>query len=152
MYPAGFAVRATAFLIDGVFRFGILMVCGMALGAGGRVGSGLLLIALFTINWLYSPIFELLPAAATPGKRIMGLHVLMASGLPITPAGCLIRNLLRAVDFLPLMYAFGIICILLRQDARRLGDLAGGTIVAYRSELQTPGTLGAGEPIRHRCR
>jgi uncharacterized RDD family membrane protein YckC len=147
IYPAGFAVRATAFLIDGLLRLGILSVCGVALGAGGRVGAGLLFIALFAINWLYAPIFELLPAAATPGKRIMGLHVLMASGLPITPAGCLIRNLLRAVDFLPLMYAFGIICILLRRDARRLGDLAGGTVVAYRSPLPTADAFGAGEPI-----
>jgi uncharacterized RDD family membrane protein YckC len=147
MAPAGFAVRATAFLIDGALRVGILGASGVALGSGGRVGSGLLLITLFVINWLYSPIFELLPAAATPGKRVMGLHVLMASGLPITPAGALIRNLLRAVDFLPLMYGFGILCILLRQDARRLGDLAGGTLVAYRSPVRGPGTLGAGEPV-----
>ncbi len=147
MVPAGFPVRATAFLIDGVLRFGILAASGVALGAGGRVGSGLMLIALFVINWLYSPIFELMPAAATPGKRVMGLHVLMASGLPITPAGSLLRNLLRAVDFLPLMYGFGILCMLLRQDARRLGDLAGGTLVAYRRAVPEPGTLGTGEPV-----
>ncbi len=146
MHPAGFAVRAAAFLIDGMLRFGILVACGTALGAGGRVGAGLMFIVLFVINWLYGPIFELLPAAATPGKRLMGLQVLMANGLPLTPAGCLIRNLLRAVDFLPLMYAFGIICILLRRDARRLGDLAGGTLVAYRSPVQASGSFGAGEP------
>lgn len=147
MVPAGFAVRATAFLIDGVLRIGIVAASGVALGSGGRVGSGLLLITLFVINWLYSPIFELLPAAATPGKRVMGLHVLMTNGLPITPAGALIRNLARAVDFLPLMYGFGILCILLRPDARRLGDLAGGTLVAYRSPVRRPETLGTGEPV-----
>lgn len=146
LHPAGFAARAAAFLIDGTLRFGILVACGTALGAGGRVGSGLMFVVLFTINWLYAPIFELLPAAATPGKRLMGLHVLMANGLPLTPAGCLIRNLLRVVDFLPLMYAFGIICILSRRDARRLGDLAGGTLVAYRRPLQIRGEFGAGEP------
>jgi uncharacterized RDD family membrane protein YckC len=147
MHPAGFAVRSTAFLIDALLRAGILMVCGMALGAGGQFGTGMMFIVLFAINWLYPAVFELLPAAATPGKRIMGLQVLMANGLPITPAGCLIRNLLRAVDFLPLMYAFGIICILLRRDSRRLGDLAGGTLVAYRNELQPAGSFGAGEPV-----
>ena len=146
MVPAGFAVRSTAFLIDALLRVGILIACGTALGAGGRFGTGLMFIVLFAINWLYPVVFELLPAAATPGKRIMGLHVLMANGLPITPAGCLIRNLLRVVDFLPFMYAFGIICILLRPDARRLGDLAGGTVVAYRSELRPAGSFGAGEP------
>jgi uncharacterized RDD family membrane protein YckC len=147
MHPAGFAVRTTAFLIDALLRVGILMACGTALGAGGHFGTGLMFMILFAINWLYPIVFELLPAAATPGKRITGLHVLMANGLPVTPAGCLIRNLLRVVDFLPLMYAFGIICMLLRRDARRLGDLAGGTLVAYRNELRPAGSFGAGEPM-----
>jgi hypothetical protein len=92
-------------------------------------------------------IFELTAAAATPGKRIMGLVVLMANGLPITPAGCLIRNLLRVVDALPLFYAFGIVCILLRNDSRRIGDLAGGTVVAYRDEVQPGGSLAAADPV-----
>jgi uncharacterized RDD family membrane protein YckC len=145
MYPAGFAVRCTAYLIDLLLRGGILMVCGTALGAGGRFGSGVMFIVLFSVNWLYPIVFEMLPAAATPGKRIMGLQVLMANGLPLTPAACLIRNLLRFVDFLPLMYACGIICMLLRRDARRLGDLAGATLVAYRRELQPAGSFGVGE-------
>jgi hypothetical protein len=105
-------------------------------------------VALFAVNWLYPVVFELLPGAATPGKRMLGLHVLMADGLPITPAGCLIRNLLRVVDFLPLMYGFGILCVLLRRDARRLGDLAGGTLVAYLPELPPAGAFAAGEPIQ----
>jgi uncharacterized RDD family membrane protein YckC len=145
--PAGFVVRCTAFLIDALIRVGILMVCGIALGAGGRFGSGLMFIVLFLINWMYPIIFELTAAAATPGKRIMGLCVVMASGLPLTPAGCLIRNLLRAVDLLPILYAFGAISILLRRDSRRIGDLAAGTVVAYRDEVQLQGTFGDGEPV-----
>jgi uncharacterized RDD family membrane protein YckC len=145
--PAGFAVRATAFLIDAAIRMVFLMICSTALAAGGKFGGGVLLIFLFVLNWLYPVIFELTAAAATPGKRIMGLVVLMANGLPITPAGCLIRNLLRVVDALPLFYAFGIVCILLRNDSRRIGDLAGGTVVAYRDEVQPAGSLAAADPI-----
>ena len=145
--PAGFAVRATAFLIDAAIRIVLLMICSTALAAGGKFGGGVLLIFLFVLNWLYSVIFELTAAAATPGKRIMGLVVLMANGLPITPAGCLIRNLMRVVDALPLCYAFGIVCILLRNDSRRIGDLAGGTVVAYRDEVQPAGSLAAADPI-----
>jgi uncharacterized RDD family membrane protein YckC len=145
--PAGFAVRATAFLIDALIRILLSMICASAVGAGGHFGSGLLLIALFIINWLYPVIFELTAAAATPGKRIMGLYVLMASGLPITPASCLIRNLVRFVDLLPVLYAFGIVSILLRSDSRRLGDLAGGTVVAYRDDVQPAGALAEGAPI-----
>jgi hypothetical protein len=106
----------------------------------------LFLISAFVINWLYPVLFEMSAAAATPGKRIFGLYVLMANGLPITPAGCLIRNLLRVVDMLPLLYAFAIVAVLLRRDSRRLGDLAAGTVVAYRHEVAVAGTLADGVP------
>jgi uncharacterized RDD family membrane protein YckC len=143
--PAGFAVRATAFLIDGAIRFVFLMICATALVSGGGLGVG----ARFRggLFFIAPVIFELTAAAATPGKRVMGLVVLMANGLPITPAGCLIRNLLRVVDALPLFYAFGIVCILLRNDSRRIGDLAGGTVVAYRDDVQPAGSLAAADPF-----
>ncbi len=146
MRPAGFAVRATAFIIDALIRFGILSVLGTIFASAGRMGVGLLLIGLFIINWLYPVIFELLPAAATPGKRVMGLQVIMANGLPLTPAGSLTRNLLRAVDVLPAMYACAIVCILLRRDACRLGDLAAGTLVVYRDKPEVAGIIGDGLP------
>lgn len=145
--PAGFPVRCSAFLIDLLIRFGALSVCSVPLAAAGRFGSGLTYIALFIVNWLYAVLFEMSAAAATPGKRIMGIYVTMANGMPITPAGCLIRNLLRAVDFLPLFYAFGAISMLLRDDARRLGDIAAGTVVAYRNDPPPTGSFGEGEPI-----
>jgi uncharacterized RDD family membrane protein YckC len=145
--PAGFAVRCTAFLIDVFIRFFILSGLGTALGVAGHFANGAMFIILFIVNWLYPVIFELTPIAATPGKQIMGLQVMMANGLPITPAGCLTRNLMRAVDLLPLMYAFAIVTMLLRRDARRLGDLAGGTVVAYRHEAAVAGAFGQGDPM-----
>lgn len=145
--PAGFAVRCTAFLLDVVIRAAILLGLIAALSTGGHFGTGPLFIVLFVVSWLYPVIFELMPAAATPGKRVLGLQVMMANGLPITPAGCLIRNLMRAVDLLTLMYAFAIVLILFRRDARRLGDLAGGTLVAHRNEVALAGAFGAGEPM-----
>jgi uncharacterized RDD family membrane protein YckC len=145
--PAGFAVRCTAFLIDALIRFSMFLGLVSVLGFGRRFGTGPIFIVVFALNWLYPVIFELTPAAATPGKRIMGLQVMMANGLPITPAGCLIRNLMRVVDLLPLMYAFAIILILLRRDARRLGDLAGGTLVTYRSEAVAVRAIGVGDPV-----
>jgi len=144
--PAGFAARATAFLIDALIRFAVLALCSSVFALGRGVGMGLYLIVAFVINWLYSVVFELSAAAATPGKRALGLYVLMANGLPITPAACLIRNLLRVVDMLPMLYGFAIVCVLLRRDARRLGDLAAGTIVAYRHEVELTGRLADGVP------
>jgi uncharacterized RDD family membrane protein YckC len=145
--PAGFAVRCTAFLIDVFIRFFILSSLGTAFGVAGHFGYGARFIVLFTVNWLYPVIFELTPLAATPGKHAMGLQVMMANGLPLTPGGCLIRNLMRAVDMLPLMYGFAIATMLLRCDARRLGDLAGGTVVVYRHEATVAGAFGEGDPM-----
>jgi uncharacterized RDD family membrane protein YckC len=148
MRAAGFPVRCMAFLIDAAIRYVIVSGLAAALGPGGRVGQGVLLIALFLVLWLYPVIFELTPGAATPGKRAMGIQVTMANGLPLTPAGCLIRNLMRAVDMLPLLYGFAIVSMLLRRDARRLGDLAAGTLVVYRDQASPTGDFGAGEPLR----
>ena len=43
----------------------------------------------------------------------------------------LLRNLLRVVDFLPLMYLTGIITSLFNAQFKRLGDLVAGTLVVY---------------------
>jgi uncharacterized RDD family membrane protein YckC len=134
MRPAGIAARGSAFMLDAAIRLISSGIVLSILSAAGRFGMGLILILLFVVNWLYPVFFELMPSAATPGKRIMGLQVMMANGLPITPAGSLIRNLMRVVDLLPFMYAIGIVAILLRQDMRRLGDLAAGTVVVYKPE------------------
>ncbi len=148
MRAAGFPVRCMAFLIDALIRYATVSGVAITLGSGGRVSAGILLIVVFLILWLYPVIFELTPAAATPGKRAMGIQVMMANGLPLTPAGCLIRNLIRAVDMLPLLYGFAIVSVLLRRDARRLGDLAAGTLVVYRDRASPTGDFGPGDPLR----
>jgi uncharacterized RDD family membrane protein YckC len=147
MRAAGFPVRCMAFLIDAAIRYMAVSTVALTLRVGGRVGTGVLLIVVFLILWLYPVIFELTPAAATPGKRAMGIQVMMANGLPLTPAGCLIRNLMRAVDMLPLLYGFAIVSMLLRRDARRLGDLAAGTLVVYRERPSPIRDFGPGEPV-----
>lgn len=146
LHPAGFPVRCMAFIIDGLIRGVMLAACAGTLSPSGRLGGGLMFIVLFAVNWVYAVIFEMSAAAATPGKRIMGLYVTMADGLPITPAACLIRNLLRVIDFLPLLYASAVVSMLMRRDARRLGDLAAGTVVAYRDETAPKLVFGEGMP------
>jgi uncharacterized RDD family membrane protein YckC len=147
MRAAGFPVRCMAFLIDASIRYMTISTVALTLRVGGRVGTGVLLIIVFLILWLYPVIFELTPAAATPGKRVMGIQVMMANGLPLTPAGCLIRNLMRVVDMLPLLYGFAIVSMLMRRDARRLGDLAAGTLVVYRDRASPLRDFGPGEPL-----
>ncbi|MEP7300366.1 MAG: RDD family protein [Caldimonas sp.] len=129
--PAGVVARCYAFAIDFLIRIAIFIVASIVLGSLGGFGFGIGLVVFFGLEWLYPVVFELSEAAATPGKRAMGLRVVMDSGLPLTPAASLTRNLLRGADFLPFLYAFGLVSMLLRPDFKRLGDLAAGTLVVH---------------------
>ena len=131
LQPAGLVSRTMAFLLDLLIRLGIDLLILMVLGMLGGAGEGIALIGMFGIEWLYPIVFELGRSGATPGKRALGLRVVMDTGLPITPAASFTRNLLRVADFLPLAYAFGILCLLLNRECKRLGDLAAGTLVVY---------------------
>lgn len=97
----------------------------------GGLGMAVWLILLFVCEWFYPTVFELTPSGATPGKRAMGLRVVMDTGLPVTAAASVTRNLLRAADFLPFGYGFAIVSLLLRGDGKRLGDLAAATLVVH---------------------
>src|SRR3982750_1792342 len=129
--PAGVVPRFYAYLVDLLIRFFVFVFVVMFLGRLGGFGGGLAMVVLFLLEWLYPVVFELGPGAATPGKRMVGLTVVMDSGLPITPAASLTRNLLRAADFLPFGYAFGALSMLWRHDFKGLGDLAAGTLVVH---------------------
>ena len=129
--PAGVVPRFYAYLVDAAVRFFFFSITFFFLALLGNFGQGLALVLFFLLEWLYPVAFELSAGAATPGKRMLGLTVVMDSGLPITPAASLTRNLLRAADFLPSFYAFGLLSMLFRHDFKRLGDLAAGTLVVH---------------------
>lgn len=131
LQPAGLVARTMAFLLDLLARLGIDLALAMLLTNLGRFGAGLILICMFCVEWLYPIVFELSRWSATPGKRALGLRVVMDTGLPVTPAASFTRNLLRAADFLPLAYGFGIVSLLLNRECKRLGDLAAGTLVIH---------------------
>lgn len=126
---AGPAPRAIAYLLDLVIRFALLLVV-LPLAAFSGFGTGLILLAVFGLEWLYPVVFEV-RRGATPGKRAMGLMVVHDDGTPVRLPASLIRNLLRAVDFLPMLYGVGLVSMLVDRDFRRLGDLAAGTLVVY---------------------
>jgi uncharacterized RDD family membrane protein YckC len=135
--------------MDALVRMAVLYVAALVLLATnmfGGVGVALMLIGAFLLEWFYPVAFELSRMGATPGKKIFGLTVLMDTGLPITPAASITRNLLRTADFLPFMYGAGIVSMLLRKDFKRLGDLAAGTCVVYRLERTTRVELGSVAP------
>jgi uncharacterized RDD family membrane protein YckC len=129
--PAGLSARCYAFLLDWLIQIFVLSTLGSITQFMGGVGIAVYLIAAFLVNWFYPVAFELSSWGATPGKRAFDLKVVMDSGLPITPAASLIRNLLRVADFLPFFFGFGIASMLMRRDFKRLGDIAAATLVVY---------------------
>ena len=128
---AGPVARALAFVIDLLLRGVILILLSISLSIVGNFGMGLFLIVVFMMEWFYPVLFEVYRQGETPGKRMMGLRVLNDNGTPVGWGPSLVRNLLRAVDFLPSFYGFGLSSMLLSRDFKRLGDHAAGTIVVY---------------------
>ncbi|MES2939767.1 MAG: RDD family protein [Pseudomonadota bacterium] len=144
--PAGLVARGLAWLIDVAIRFGVFLAASIAVGVMGGMGKAFLLISYFLLEWAYPVVFELARGGATPGKQAMGLRVVMDSGLPVTPAASVVRNLLRAADFLPGFYLLGVLALLLRADFKRLGDLAAGTLVVHADTVQLHGAVPEAEP------
>ena len=132
--PAGLSARFYAFLLDWLIRLMIAYAAGIAAAFMGGLGVGFWLLFYFLLEWFYPVVFELSRSGATPGKSIVGIKVIMDNGLPITPAASFTRNLLRVADFLPLLFGAGIVSMLLRQDSKRLGDLAAATIVVHQPQ------------------
>lgn len=145
--PAGLAPRFYAFLVDWAIRLAVIYVVAAGAAVMGGLGVAFWLILLFVLDWFYPVIFELSRSGASPGKRAFGLKVVMDNGLPVTPAASLTRNLLRFADLLPMGYGFAIVSMLLRQDCKRLGDIAAATLVVHQPRPAPKITLREVEPV-----
>ncbi len=130
----------------------LLHVSPLYIGFGGYGYSGIYaaysIIVYFLLFWCYYPIFELYFDGQTPGKRKLGLRVVMADGGRVGFAASLARNIIRIVDFLPVCFLLGMASILFSERHQRLGDLAAGTIVIRDAEDLTKAP-GGGKPDEH---
>lgn len=107
------------------------LVSGAVLTEGASWLAALFGLVSFAFLWGYYIFFEMLWNGQSPGKRWFDLRVLRTDGTPIGLSEAVIRNLIRIVDFLPAYYGVGVITMFLNERARRLGDLAAGTLVVY---------------------
>jgi uncharacterized RDD family membrane protein YckC len=89
------------------------------------------ILFIFCIYWGYFAFFEIIWKGQTPGKKIAGIRVIHTSGRPINAYEAIGRNLLRAIDGIPGMYGVGIVCMMLNDQHRRLGDYVAGTVVVH---------------------
>jgi uncharacterized RDD family membrane protein YckC len=140
---AGPIRRGLAWGIDTVVRGGVLLVVSIVLGLSavfgpdlmGGVKSGLILVLLFLLEWAYFVACDMLMSGRSLGKKVLGLRVVSAQGLPVGLGDSLLRNLLRGADFLPLGYVLGVACMLSDGRFRRLGDLVAGTLVIFEPKV-----------------
>jgi uncharacterized RDD family membrane protein YckC len=139
---AGLASRALAWLIDlgvmvSVIVTGACIVSALEVIAGG-FALAVFSVAVFLVQWWYSALAEWWTGGRTVGKMVVGLRTLDERGLKLSFLQAVIRNLLRIVDLLPLLYFVGGTAALLDKNGRRLGDLAAGTIVVRERRSPPP--------------
>jgi len=123
--------RALAWAIDFALRAMVVIAVIMGATYVGAAGWGLAMLVAFVVEWLAPAWFEVYWRGQTPGKRALGIAVVNNDGTPVRWSASLTRNLLRAVDFMPFLYGFGLLAMLASRDFKRLGDLAAGTVVVY---------------------
>ena len=132
LYPAGFPVRACAWAIDAVFSWVVFIAVMIAsLYANSVLGEWFFFLLAFVINWFYHVFCELAFHGRSPGKRIMGLRVVMSDGSAVTPGASFLRNLLRFADIFILLNLVALLCMSFSTGFRRIGDWAGDTLVVY---------------------
>jgi uncharacterized RDD family membrane protein YckC len=164
---AGPARRLSAYLLDLLLCYVSFMVLAtvvlfVSVGAASMVGAaesafgaaaGILLVALFAIQWVYFAALEGLHGT-TPGKAAMGLRVVTTLGHPIGFREAALRNVLRAADALPLSYMGGLLSIAgLASMAstprfQRLGDLVAGTMVIAVDRAEATSAIVLTPPAR----
>ena len=153
--------RAAAFFIDTVIIMAALVALTLLAVATGITSGGQTGMEIAAIIWLlvafllrnfYFTAFELSAAAATPGKRLLGLRVAAHDGGRLRAEAVLVRNAMRELEvFMPLSVIMvraqegggqawmflaalawvGIFVLfpLFNRDRLRIGDLVGGTWV-----------------------
>jgi uncharacterized RDD family membrane protein YckC len=140
---AGPTRRALAYLIDLAIRLGLMVVVvlvmtlvDVATGLDG-LSLGALYVFYFLLDWFYYVLFETIWSGRSPGKRALHLRVVGQDGHSLTVLDSVLRNLLRAADFMPFGYAIGVVVMSLDPQFRRFGDMVAGTVVVF----EQPGRL-----------
>jgi uncharacterized RDD family membrane protein YckC len=151
---AGIGSRFLAAIIDTMVIGAALVIIGILVSMVGArtefapstarsVVAAIGAILSFLVLWGYYIVFELVWNGQSLGKRAIGLRVVREGGRPVNFVSSAIRNLIRIIDFLPAFYGVGVIVMFVDRRARRLGDLAGGTLVVKERRSVTLESLTA---------
>ena len=161
---AGLGSRTAAALYDLVILLAILFIItviavltDILTGASSGWATAVLILIYFMLFWGYFVVFEGLRHGRTPGKKLLGIRVVMETGHPITFQAAVARNLLRLVDFQPAAVPLvGLLLLFFHRHHKRLGDIVAGTIVVRDQPMEavisspsptTQAVLEAGAPL-----
>lgn len=117
---------------------GLLIALSMLIALEPGMGLALFVLGTFVLWFGYGVALEWLWRGQTVGKRVMRLRVMDEHGLRLGFYQVLLRNLLRMVDMLPVLYLVGGAACVLTRRAQRLGDLVAGTVVIRSPRLVEP--------------
>jgi uncharacterized RDD family membrane protein YckC len=153
---AGPSRRALAYLIDTIVRGQILFVFMVLSGLGSmfhrvdrafaNASMGMVFLVVFLVDWGYFVLLESLWGGRSIGKRAMHIRVVTEGGHSLRFGDALLRNLLRAADFLPFGYVIGV--LVMGRDARfrRLGDIVAGTMVVLDDKTEVADLIRVDPP------
>lgn len=151
---AGIGSRCGAALVDGTVQTMLAVAAGFLaglasdLGAGGWIAVALFIVLIFVLVFGYDVAWEVWGGGRTPGKRLLHLRVVLASGAPIGFRASAVRNVLRIVDVLPGGYGVGLVSILVTSRNQRIGDLAAGSVVVH-EPARRPAGVEMAAPADH---
>jgi uncharacterized membrane protein SpoIIM required for sporulation/uncharacterized RDD family membrane protein YckC len=158
---AGVGSRAAALLIDyaicfvpGLLLFAAIMATFASIRRAGDSTSwfwAFFILAQFAVFWGYHVLFEGLRDGQTPGKKRLGLRVVLDGGYGITLSAAAVRNIARLIDMQPaLFHLVAIVSATLTRRGKRLGDILAGTMVVQEKMVQlAPDALPAVAATSH---
>ena len=146
---AGLGSRMLAYFLDSLIQGAVVFFLLIFFGAAGlfipafqdgweMAGLAVGLLVSFVVIWGYYIVFELAWNGQTPGKKALGIKVVLDNGRPVTFIASFLRNTLRVADMLPVSYAAGIVAIFVSPKEKRLGDMAAGTLVVKEPRAERP--------------
>ncbi len=141
-------LRAAALIVDWAVVSAAWSLIAILISLLGVVSMdlaiGAMVVGYFLLSRGYAVFAEWAWRGQTIGKRVLRLRVVDARGLRLSFAQCLLRNLLRFIDALPLAYAVGGVAALLNARGQRLGDLVAGTLVVHEPVERAPAAEAIG--------
>ncbi len=152
--------RMTAFLIDAVIitlsmvalTLALLFLAAITGYRSAEAMAVLWVLGAFVLRCFYFVFFEQSARAATPGKRVLGLRVVMRDGTPLSLDAVFARNAMRELEiFVPLLFMASqankveaaaeiaaliwcgvfVFFPLFNRDRLRIGDMVAGTWVVH---------------------